>query len=283
MLGHKMFQVLRQNYEVFATCRGFRPEWAHILPESNLIAGVNAEKLESILKVFTEVEPDLVINCIGIVKQFEADMEPIPSIMVNALFPHQLAKLCQARSIRMIHFSTDSVFSGREGASSENDPSNAEDLYGRTKYLGEVIVDGCMTIRCSIVGRELRNPTGLVEWFLSQRGRKVKGYSKAIYTGLTTTAMSNVVNKIIINHTGLSGVWHVASEGISKYDLLRMIKDKMNLNIEIEKDEHFMCDRRLDGSKFVEKTGILIPSWAQMIDELSDESIQYDSWRKRRN
>lgn len=276
MLGHKMFQVLCKTFDVYATCRSFRTEWTHLLPEERLIANVHAENFNSILKAFAHVQPDVVINCIGIVKQLDAARDPIPSIEINALLPHKLNLLCQARGARLFHFSTDCVFSGEKGNYTREDFSDARDLYGKSKYLGEIGEKGSLTIRSSIIGRELGTPTGLVEWFLGQKGNNVKGFSKAIYTGFTTLVMANLVGDLIAHHPDLSGVWQVASQPITKYDLLNLINDKMQLNIEIEKDEDFMCDRSLSGDLFSRKTGIVPPSWNDMIDDLASEGDYYE-------
>lgn len=275
MLGHKMFGILKDKSDTYATCRTFKKDWQHILPLDCLITGVQAEVFESVVKAFAITQPDVVINCIGIVKQLDAAKDPIPSIKINSLFPHELALLCQSRRARLIHFSTDCVFSGKKGNYREDDIPDAEDLYGRTKYLGEVSGKRCLTIRSSIIGRELGTKHALVEWFLSQSGKKVKGYSKAIYTGFTTNAMARIVRELIENHPSLSGIWHVASNPISKYDLLRKINEKIKLNIEIEKDAQFECDRSLNGERFARETGIVAPSWEMMIEDLVDEAGLY--------
>lgn len=271
MLGHKMLGILKDKFDTYATCRTFKKDWQHILRSDCLITGVQAEVFHSVVNAFAISQPDVVINCIGIVKQLDAAKDPVPSIKINSLFPHELALLCQSRGARLIHFSTDCVFSGKKGNYREDDIHDAEDLYGRTKYLGEVSGKGCLTIRSSIIGRELGTKHGLVEWFLSQRGKKVKGYSKAIYTGFTTNAMARIARELIENHPSLSGIWHVASNPISKYDLLRKINEKMKLNIEIEKDEQFECDRSLNGERFSRETGIVAPTWEVMIEDLVDE------------
>ncbi|KCZ72167.1 dTDP-4-dehydrorhamnose reductase [Candidatus Methanoperedens nitroreducens] len=282
MLGHKLFQKLSQHFDTYATCRNIRKEeWiSQILPTDRLIPSVQAEDFDSILKAINAVRPDAIINCIGIIKQLDAAKDPIPSIAINALFPHQLAAVCQAQGIRLIHFSTDCVFSGKNGMYTHKDIADAEDLYGRTKFLGEVGGKGCITIRSSIIGRELGTRHGLLEWFLSQAGGTVKGYRKAIYTGFTTIEMSHIVNKILVNHPDLSGVWHVASSPISKYDLLCHINEKMVLNVRIEPDDQFICDRSLDGRLFAKQTGYVAPSWDKMIEELAKDSSPYNDIKK---
>jgi dTDP-4-dehydrorhamnose reductase len=177
----------------------------------------------------------------------------------------------------MIHFSTDCVFSGKKGNYLESDQSDAEDLYGRTKFLGEVSYPHTVTLRSSIIGRELKARLGLIEWFLCQKG-PVHGYKNAIYTGFTTDEMSKILLNVIIPNPALSGVYHVSSDPISKYDLLRLVKEKLNLETEIIPDEGFRCDRSLDSSRFRSLTGYTPPSWEQMIEELAANSSFYDQF-----
>src|SRR5207253_2340396 len=151
--------------------------------------------------------------------------DPVVCLSINSLFPHRLARLCHAAKARLIHVSTDCVFSGRKGNYTEADQPDAEDLYGRSKLLGEVQGPGCLTLRTSIIGRELDTRQGLVEWFLSNQGRKVKGYRRAIFSGLTTDALSELIGRIILNHPDLEGLWHVASAPINKFELISLVRD----------------------------------------------------------
>jgi dTDP-4-dehydrorhamnose reductase len=275
MLGHRLWQSLNNKHEVYATCREIRPDLneAHNFDSTCLIPDVSVEDFNSIISCIDALNPDVVINCIGIIKQKSQAKETIPSILINALFPHLLATLCQAANIYLFHFSTDCVFSGKKGMYTETDVSDAEDLYGRTKYLGEVNERGCITIRSSIIGKEITGQNGLLEWFLSNKGGSVKGFTKAIYSGFTVLEMSRIVDFIIENNVGLSGVWQVASEPISKYDLLSKINSKLKLGITIIPDDSYICDRSLNGEAFNKKTGYSPPSWDEMIDELSREVL----------
>jgi dTDP-4-dehydrorhamnose reductase len=268
MLGHKLVQVLGGTFDVVATCRQARASGPRLAPD-HLITNVTAEDFDSVVRAFAAVRPDVVINCIGIIKQQSAAKDPIPSLSINSLFPHRLAALCRVGGIRLIHFSTDCVFSGSKGMYKEEDVSDATDLYGRSKFLGEVGGEGCLTIRSSIIGRELGTQLGLVEWFLSQAGNRIKGYRKAIYTGLTTLEMANLVSQLIQNQPQLSGVWQVASTPISKFDLLSMLNEMLNLGVQIEPDDQFFCDRSLDGSRFKQATGYEAPSWKQMLSAMT--------------
>ena len=217
----------------------------------------------------------MVLNCIGIIKQTKAANDPLPAIAINSLFPHQLARLTSMRGARLFHFSTDCVFSGRRGNYVEDDLPDPVDLYGRSKLLGEVDAPGALTLRMSMVGRELRGHLGLIDWFLSQRGRRVSGYARALYSGLTTIATADLVARLIRAHPQLEGVWQVSGEPISKFDLLAIVNRVYALGIEIVRDETFVCDRRLDSSRFRNATGWRPASWEDMIADMHSEEAAY--------
>ncbi len=279
MLGHKLFTRLGKDHDIYGTCREIKTNesWSSLFPRRRMFQGVMAEELGTVLLPIQKARPEVVINCIGIVKQLEASKAPIPTITINALFPHQLEEVCGKEHARLIHFSTDCVFSGNKGMYKPTDLPDAEDLYGLTKALGEVNSAGCVTIRSSIVGRELGTHNGLVEWFLSQKGKTIEGYTKAIYSGFTTIEMSNIVEMIIAKHSDLSGVVQVASEPISKYDLLKLIKEKMRVDVEIEPESEHKVDRSLDGSEFNRLTGYSPPGWESMVEELAKDTEMYET------
>jgi dTDP-4-dehydrorhamnose reductase len=281
MLGHKLMQVLSHQHTVTGTVRRSTSVLRDhpIFSKMNILGNISADNLETIHTAFDKVNPEVIINCIGIVKQLPAAQDPLQSISVNALFPHQLAKICQQKKIRMIHMSTDCVFSGHKGNYSETDPSDAEDLYGKTKYLGEVDYTGCLTIRTSIIGRELETKHGLIEWFLSQEGKTVSGYKKAVFSGLTTLALSEIIAEILADHPRLSGVYQIASEPISKYDLLNLVKKTYGLKIRIDPDETIINNRSLNPEKFKKETNIKIPSWEYMIEEMYRDPTPYATFR----
>jgi dTDP-4-dehydrorhamnose reductase len=180
----------------------------------------------------------------------------------------------------MIHMSTDCVFSGRKGMYAEDDPSDAEDLYGRSKFLGEVGGPGCLTMRTSIIGRELMTSNGLVEWFLGNRGGKARGFRRAIFTGYPTRVLAEIMADVLENHAGLEGVYQVSSQPINKYDLLCRVNEAFDLGIEIEPDDDFACDRSLDSSRFRAATGFRPPSWEEMIRDMAEDPTPYEEWRK---
>ena len=277
MLGHKLMQVLSKKFQLTGTVRGETRAFAAnpIFSGMNLLGNTRADDISSIEAAISQAAPDVVINCIGIVKQLPAAQDPLASISINALFPHQVAKICRDRNIRMIHVSTDCVFSGNKGNYTEDDPSDAEDLYGKSKFLGEVYYPGCLTLRTSIIGRELGSSHGLVEWFLGQEGKTVPGFKKAIFSGLTTQALAGIMGEIISDYPKLHGLVQVASAPISKYDLLKLVKSAYGLNITIVPDERVVNNRSLSADKFRRETNIKIPSWEYMIDEMHRDPTPY--------
>lgn len=283
MLGHKLLQILSGQFSVVGTIRGDVAKYLnHPILNPDLLKGhVNADNISTVEKAIIECKPDVVINCIGIVKQLPAAHDPLSSIAINALFPHQLAQICRKRGARLIHISTDCVFSGKKGNYKENDFADADDLYGRTKYLGEVDYENALTLRTSIIGRELSTNHGLIEWFLSQEGRTVSGYTNAIFSGLTTNALSDVIATVITDYPGMRGVWHIASEPISKYELLKLVKTIYNLDIEIQPENSVVIDRSLNGSKLRENTSIIIPSWQTMIEQMHRDPTPYGVTRSK--
>jgi len=282
MLGHKLWQILASRCDTYATLRRSPPQFLHSLnlDRSHAIEGVSVEDFDSVTRAIAKIQPNVVVNCIGIVKQDAAGKDPISSITVNSLFPHRLARLTANSGARLIHLSTDCVFSGRHGNYSESDVPDAEDLYGRSKLLGEVTNERCLTIRTSMIGRELSGAHGLLEWFLSQDGGRVRGFKQARFSGFTTNALADVIAKIIMDHPDLSGVWNVASSPINKFDLLTLVKQTYGLAIEIEPDESFVCDRSLNDSRFREATGFKRPSWPEMIEDIRNDPTPYGEIRR---
>ena len=282
MLGHKLVQLFNPRFETFATLRGPSGEYARfgIYDESRTLGGVVAEKFETVAGAIASVRPDVVINCIGVVKQDAAAKDPITSIMVNSLFPHRVAEVCHQSKTRFIHLSTDCVFSGRKGNYAESDETDAQDLYGRTKLLGEVAGEGSLTIRTSMIGRELHGAHGLLEWFLSQKGDQVRGFKRAVFSGLTTNSLAGVIANVVEQHPELRGIWHVAGQPINKFDLLSLVREGYGLDVEIELDETFVCDRSLDGSRFCDATGFKAPTWQQLIQEMRYDPTPYDKIRR---
>lgn len=270
MLGHQLLRQLSAGHDVRVTLRRDLADYASygLFNTSNSFDGIDVRSTESLLATFSAFKPDAVINAVGIVKQRSSAKEAIPSLEINALLPHRLAQLCKAVGARLIQISTDCVFSGRAGNYSESSEPDAEDLYGRTKLLGEVDEAGCMTLRTSIIGRELARKTGLLEWFLAQRGT-IRGFTNAIYSGLTTLELSRVIRNILEHSSEAHGLYHVSTAPISKHDLLTMIKEHLALQIEIVPDGSFHCDRSLNSAKFRTEFAYTPPSWPALVAELA--------------
>lgn len=269
MLGHQLLAYLKPRHDVKVTLRQDLAAYRQygLFDSGNSFAGIDIRSLERLVEVMADFRPEAVINAVGIVKQRADAKESIPSLEINALLPHRLAVLCKGVGARLIHLSTDCVFSGKKGKYLESDPSDAEDLYGKTKYLGEVHEANSLTLRTSIIGRELSRHTSLLDWFLSRRG-SVKGFTNAIYTGFTTLEMSRIIEKILMEHPDAAGVYQVSSDPINKYELLLLIREKLGLDIEIIPDDVFCCDRSLDSSRFRSDFNYTPPSWPAMIEEL---------------
>ena len=280
MLGHKLWLTAAPRLETWATVRGPRalPGGFPIDP-ARIVAGVDASDFGTVERAFESVRPDVVVSCIGVVKQRDEAKDPIVSLTVNSLFPHRLAALCRAGGARLVHISTDCVFAGRTGGYREEDQPDATDLYGRTKHLGEVTGAGALTIRTSIIGRELATSQGLVEWFLGQADQ-APGFTHAIFSGLTTVELSRVILREIESPTPLDGLYHVAASPISKYDVLLLLNRAFNRSVTIAPEDAVRIDRSLDGSRFMAATGYTPPAWPVMIDELAADPTPYDRWRR---
>lgn len=272
MLGHQLLRQMGKRHEVAVTLRRDRiayQQYSPIVTAEKTYPLVDIRHRASVQEVLADFQPDATINAVGIVKQRNEAHASVPSLQINALFPHLLAEDCAAVESRVVHMSTDCVFSGERGSYVEDDESDARDLYGRTKFLGELHSEHCVTLRTSIIGPELSRKTGLVEWFLAQSG-SIKGYGKAIYTGFTTMEMGRIIEQVLTNHPELSGLWHVASTPINKFALLTLLAEKLGRSdITIERDDSFVCDRSLRGDRFESATGYRAPSWDTMLDELS--------------
>ncbi len=280
MLGWRLAARLSAHGEVWGTTRG-RIDVPQ-LDARHTLGGIAAENPAAIAHALDAARPDVVVNAIGVVKQLDAASDPAVAIRINALFPHELARLARERGARLVHFSTDCVFAGKGGPYRESDPPDAPDLYGRTKLLGEVGGPGCLTLRSSIVGHELGSAHGLLGWFLGQRGRAVKGYARALFSGVTTDTMAALVGRIAVEFPTLEGTWQVAGPGIAKYDLLQLFEQRYRTGSAIVRDETVAIDRRLDGSRFAAATGWAAPSWAAMIDEMAREAARAGLWNEAR-
>ena len=281
MLGHKMFQTLRERYEdTHAAVRGPLERLASIdlFQKGNVIDGFDAQDLSAVKQLLQKHKPDVVVNCIGVIKQRGEANDFVTSLTVNSLLPHHLAKELSGWEGRLIHFSTDCVFSGKRGDYTETDASDAEDLYGKSKFLGEVTAPNAVTLRTSMIGRELSHFQSLLEWFLRQKSHHVEGFKRAIYSGLTTNILSRIVGDIIQDYPKLSGLYHVTGHTINKFDLLTLIQQRYKLPVEVVPDEMVFCDRSMSGQKFKTATGFVAPQWPELIDDLASDKTPYAAW-----
>jgi len=278
MLGHQLCRVLPERMEVWATFRDNPNRYAQfkLLPEEQNIRDVSVQDIARLSEILDTLKPDAVVNAVGIVKQRDEAKQAITSIQINALFPHQLADLCIPRGIRVIQISTDCVFSGLRGHYTEIDVPDPVDLYGRTKLLGELNRPGCLTVRTSIIGWQLNTFSSLLSWFALQRNKHIKGYHKAIYSGFSTNVMAQLIGDILQTRPDLSGLYQVASEPISKYDLLVRLREFLGWDdIVIDSDDQFFCDRSLSGLHFSTATGWRPPTWEAMLQGLAMEWPRY--------
>ncbi|MFH2102005.1 MAG: SDR family oxidoreductase [Chloroflexota bacterium] len=281
MLGHQLCRLLSDRMETWATFREMPADY-DFLPKERTLDHVLVQDINRVQAILDTVKPDAVVNAVGIVKQLEEAKDAVLSIQVNALFPHQLAELCSERNIRVFQISTDCVFSGSRGNYTEDDVPDPADLYGRTKLLGELNRPNCLTLRTSIIGWELSTFSSLLSWFALQRGKSIMGYRRAIFSGISTKVLANLIGDSIENRLDFEGLYHVASAPISKYDLLIQLRDALGWrDIFIEPDETYICDRSLNGQRFNAATGWCAPGWDQMISGLAEQWPAYERWYTR--
>jgi dTDP-4-dehydrorhamnose reductase len=287
MLGHKLLQRWRGKFDVRATIRAkdaSRYVEAGLFESGEIISSVEIEQIDSVRNAVEKFQPAAILNCVGIIKQIPDSKNVVKSLTVNAIFPHQLTEIAKEIDARLITISTDCVFSGRKGNYAEEDAPDAADLYGKSKNLGEVTGEkNCLTIRTSIIGREAETSHSLVEWFLSNRGGggKVKGFTRAIYSGFPTIILAEILADLLVNHPDLNGLYHVSSEPIDKFRLLQMIRDAYKADIEIEPFEEFQIDRSLDSTRFRKATGFQPENWKEMIIKMAADPTPYEQIRKK--
>jgi dTDP-4-dehydrorhamnose reductase len=274
MLGNAVFRVFSADagHETWGTLRSAAakrsfPQQSH----ERLLSGVDVLDQDALAAAMARVKPDVVINCVGLIKQLADAKDPLTALPINAMLPHRLARLCALGGARLIHVSTDCVFAGRKGMYLESDLSDAEDLYGKSKYIGELHgLPHAITLRTSIIGHELDSNYALVDWFLSQEG-EVKGFTKAIFSGLPTVELARVIKDFVLPHPQLNGLYHVAAEPIDKFRLLSQVAAQYDKTIDIRPDDALVIDRSLDGSRFREATGYVAPEWPELIRRMYEQ------------
>lgn len=279
MLGHKLVEKWSSKFEIWTTVRNNFEFYENFrfLKKGNTLDKTDIADTKAVEMIFQRVKPDVVVNAVGIIKQLPSSKNVIKTLSVNSIFPHQLAELTSKYGARLITISTDCVFGGGKGNYNENDIPDASDLYGISKHLGEVAAENCLTLRTSIIGRELKTSHSLVEWFLSQRGKKVRGFVNAVYSGFPTVILAGILADIIENHRHLSGLYHVSSDPINKFELLRLINDAYNAQAEIEPFEDFRIDRSLNSAKFRAATEFDPPEWSEMVKMMARDNALYEN------
>jgi dTDP-4-dehydrorhamnose reductase len=269
MLGHASFKLLSTDsrHEVWGTLREEGGRRFFAKPEqARLVTSLDILNQDSAIKVMNMVRPEVIINCVGLIKQLPGANDPLVALPINAMLPHRLARLTSLFGARLIHVSTDCVFSGRKGQYKESDVSDAEDLYGISKYIGELReYSHAITLRTSIIGHELQSRNALLEWFLSQRG-EVKGYANAVFSGVPTVELARVVCDFVLPRANLNGVFHVSAQPISKLDLLMLIANTYGTDTQIVPDYDLVMDRSLNSDRFKDATGYVPPSWPELVN-----------------
>ncbi|ADL56826.1 dTDP-4-dehydrorhamnose reductase family protein [Gallionella capsiferriformans] len=270
MIGSTVLRVLSENNDsdVFGSirdenCKRFFSESI----AARLVAGVDVEQTDHLVKLLDQIRPDVVVNCAGLTKHKPEADDPLVSIPINTLMPHRLAGLCKLVGARLIHVSTDCVFSGAKGRYVEDDFADARDVYGKSKALGELHYPHTVTLRTSTIGHELQSQYGLLDWFLAQEGR-CKGYSRAIFSGLPTVVFAQIIRDFVIPNLALSGLYHIAAKPINKLDLLGLIADVYAKQIDIIPDDKLILDRSLDAQRFQLATGYIAPEWPELINTM---------------
>lgn len=272
MLGSTLFKYLSINkLNVWGTARNIELiKYFNPVEQDNIITGIDVVNQDSLVYVLNKIKPNLVINCVGIIKQQGSAKDPLYVLPINAMLPHRLSDLCEMIDARMIHISTDCVFNGKKGMYVENDVSDAEDLYGKSKYIGEIHNrNHVITIRTSIIGHELNSRYSLIDWFLSETN-KVSGFKKAIFSGLPTIELARIIKDYIITNPHMSGLYHISADPINKYDLLQIVKDKYQKEIDIMENDQLVIDRSLNSEKFRKETGYIPPKWQTLIQQMLD-------------
>lgn len=273
MLGNTVFKYLSLDecMDVWGTCRSsFDLSGFPNVCRDKVIHGVDVLDVDSLHLLFSKVRPDVVINCVGLIKQLDVSNNPLVVLPINSMLPHRLEKLCELVSARLIHISTDCVFSGKKGMYQESDTPDSTDLYGKSKWIGEIIdSNSAVTLRTSIIGHELNSKFSLVNWFLSQRG-EVKGFTNAIFSGLPAIELARVIKEFVIPNEQLIGLYHVSVDPISKYELLKIISNIYKKDIVIHKDSDFSIDRSLSSVRFRDETGYVPPKWRALVQFMYD-------------
>jgi dTDP-4-dehydrorhamnose reductase len=278
LIGSTIYRVLSAVYSgrVYGASRSeravemFSPKIA-----KNLVFGHNLGNADELAELIGSINAEVLINCVGLTKHIPAGNDPIKALTINALLPHRLENLARMMGARLIHVSTDCVFSGQKGNYSETDQPDATDIYGKTKHLGEVTGKGVVTIRTSTIGHEHLTKHGLLEWFLCQQS--CLGFQRAFFSGLPTIELARVIRDYILENKSLTGLYHVGGPPIDKYSLLKMIAKEYGKTTEIQPDDKVFIDRTLNSEAFEKAAGYLSPDWESMIAAMHKNSSEEKS------
>ena len=270
MLGSTVFRAFSsdENLATYGTIRDpAAADWFPSKYQDYMISDIRLDSEQSLARAFSSAKPDVVINCVGIIKQLPSANDHLESLAINSVLPHRIANFCAMDGARFIHFSTDCVFSGDGGEYVEGDQADANDLYGRTKYLGEVVDENSITLRTSIIGHELSSSHSLIDWFLNQE-TQLKGYRRAIFSGLPTIEVARILKEFVIPNPDLKGLYHLSVDPINKYDLLKLVAEIYGKQIEIVPDDQVVIDRSLNSDRFRAATGYNPAPWPQLIEAM---------------
>lgn len=267
LIGSSMMRVLSESsdLQVFGTTRDRSALAFYPSPlQDNIFTGMDMLHDGVFVKLLGRVRPDIVINCAGLTKHKPEADDPVYALPINSLLPHRLSDVCRLAGARLIHISTDCVFSGEKGNYIEDDFPDARDVYGKSKILGEVVNDSGVTLRTSTIGHEFLTKFGLLNWFLSQKD-SCRGFRRAIFSGLPTVVLAQVIRDVVIPNKDLVGLYHLGAQAINKFDLLSMIGDIYGHPTSIIPDDDFVIDRSLSSEKFRVATGYVAPPWPELI------------------
>lgn len=281
-LGHKLWQFLPDRFpDTYVSIRKSRAFYAGcgLFNGPKVIDDLDLRDFSRLVSILDDVKPSVIVNCAGVTLRSKEALDKNSAISINALLPHRLAEWCSRNGARLMHFSTVCVYDGKKGSYTEEDAPDARDLYGVTKALGDVTAPFALTLRSSFIGREIFGGAELLEWFLAQKGKTVKGFRKALFTGLTTNELARLAARLIEEQPGLNGLYHVSSETLSKYELLKLMKEAYKLDVEIVPENGFEMKRDLKGDRFEKAAGFVCPPWKTMMADMAADRTPYGDWR----
>ena len=273
-LGGYLACTLSKRYKVYAP----KPRFHHV-PQIEginwLSSCIDARRQTGIEQLIKEADPDVVLNCIAITLDTLLDADVQSTILTNSVFPHYLSAITKQCGVRLIHISTDGVFSGKRGGYTEFSHPDPRDLYGRSKLLGEVVGENCLTIRTSFYG-PCAQGRGLVDWIISKRGQEINGYQNYVFSGLSMTTLSKAIVTVLDKECGLDGLYHLGGPKISKFELLEMLSKKLGLDVKVHAVSEPVIDLSLDSTRFYKDTEMVFPTLENMILEIKNEAQALD-------